>query len=33
LYKYVFMPAYNIIPEALAKRYAYKYSVTAVKVS
>jgi ubiquinone/menaquinone biosynthesis C-methylase UbiE len=32
LYKYIFMPAYNLIPETLAKRYAYKYSVTAVKI-
>jgi SAM-dependent methyltransferase len=32
LYTYGFMPAYNLIPEAIARRLAYKYSVTAVKV-
>ncbi len=32
LYKYGFKPVYNLIPESLAKRYAYKYSVTAVKI-
>jgi ubiquinone/menaquinone biosynthesis C-methylase UbiE len=32
LYKYVFMPLYNLIPESIAKRYAYKLSVTAIKV-
>lgn len=32
LYKYVFMPAYNLVPEPIAKQYAYKYSVTAVKL-
>jgi len=31
LYKYFFMPVYNIIPESIAKHYAYKYSVTGVK--
>jgi ubiquinone/menaquinone biosynthesis C-methylase UbiE len=31
LYKYVFMPIYNLVPESLARRYAYKYSVIAVK--
>lgn len=31
LYKYVFRPLYNLLPEALARRYAYKYSVVAVK--
>jgi hypothetical protein len=31
LYKYVFMPLYNLLPESLARRYAYKYSVIAVK--
>lgn len=31
LYKYVFRPLYNLIPESIAKRYAYKYSVIAVK--
>jgi hypothetical protein len=32
LYHYVFKPVYNLIPAAIAKRWAYKYSVTAVKV-
>lgn len=32
LYKYIFMPTYNLIPETLAKRFAYKLSITAVKV-
>jgi ubiquinone/menaquinone biosynthesis C-methylase UbiE len=32
LYKYGFKPLYNLIPELIAKRLAYKYSVTAVKV-
>jgi ubiquinone/menaquinone biosynthesis C-methylase UbiE len=32
LYKYGFRPVYNLIPESLAKRYAYKLSVTAIKV-
>jgi ubiquinone/menaquinone biosynthesis C-methylase UbiE len=31
LYKYGFMPLYNLIPEQAAKQLAYKYSVTAVK--
>jgi ubiquinone/menaquinone biosynthesis C-methylase UbiE len=31
LYKYGFKPAYNLIPAAIAKRLAYKLSVTAVK--
>jgi ubiquinone/menaquinone biosynthesis C-methylase UbiE len=31
LYKYVFKPAYNLIPLPIAKRYAYKLSVTAIK--
>jgi ubiquinone/menaquinone biosynthesis C-methylase UbiE len=31
LYIYVFRPLYNALPEALAKRFAYKFSVTAVK--
>lgn len=31
LYKYGFKPVYNLIPESIAKRFAYKYSVTAVK--
>jgi hypothetical protein len=32
LYKYGFKPAYNLIPEPLAKQLAYKLSVTAIKV-
>jgi ubiquinone/menaquinone biosynthesis C-methylase UbiE len=32
LYAYGFKPIYNLIPEPIAKRFAYKYSVTAVKV-
>jgi hypothetical protein len=32
LYKYGFMPLYNLIPEKLAKKFAYKLSVTAVKI-
>lgn len=31
-YKAVFRPVYNLLPEPIAKRWAYKYSVTAVKV-
>ena len=31
LYTYGFKPMYNLIPESLAKRLAYKYSVTAVR--
>lgn len=31
LYKYGFRPVYNLIPEKVAKRYAYKLSVTAIK--
>jgi ubiquinone/menaquinone biosynthesis C-methylase UbiE len=33
LYRYGFKPVYNALPEALAKKLAYKYSVTAVKVA
>jgi ubiquinone/menaquinone biosynthesis C-methylase UbiE len=32
LYKYCFQPVYNCLPESIAKKFAYKYSVTAVKV-
>ena len=32
LYTYGFKPVYNLIPGPIAKRLAYKYSVTAVKV-
>jgi 2-polyprenyl-3-methyl-5-hydroxy-6-metoxy-1,4-benzoquinol methylase len=31
LYTWVFAPIYNIMPKALAKKLAYKFSVTAVK--
>ncbi len=31
LYTYGFRPLYNLLPAPLAKRWAYKYSVTAVK--
>jgi ubiquinone/menaquinone biosynthesis C-methylase UbiE len=31
LYTYGFRPVYNLIPEPVARRFAYKYSVTAVK--
>lgn len=31
LYRYIFRPLYNLLPAALAKRLAYKFSVTAVK--
>jgi ubiquinone/menaquinone biosynthesis C-methylase UbiE len=30
-YKYVFRPLYNLLPERLAKSFAYKYSVIAIK--
>jgi ubiquinone/menaquinone biosynthesis C-methylase UbiE len=32
LYKYLFMPVYNSIPESIARKYAYKLSVTATKI-
>ncbi len=32
LYKYGFTPVYNLLPEEFAKRYAYKYSITAIKI-
>jgi ubiquinone/menaquinone biosynthesis C-methylase UbiE len=32
LYTYGFRPIYNLIPEPIAKRFAYKYSVTAIRV-
>ena len=32
LYVWIFRPVYNLLPESIAKRFAYKYSVTAVKV-
>ncbi len=31
LYTRVFMPLYNLLPEGMAKGFAYKYSVTAIK--
>ena len=31
LYKYGFRPVYNMFPKSVAKRFAYKYSVVAVK--
>jgi ubiquinone/menaquinone biosynthesis C-methylase UbiE len=31
LYTYVFKPVYNLVPAPIARRYAYKYSVTAIK--
>lgn len=31
LYRAIFRPFYNLLPESLAKRFAYKYSVVAVK--
>ena len=31
LYRWFFRPLYNLLPEPLALRFAYKYSVTAVK--
>jgi 2-polyprenyl-3-methyl-5-hydroxy-6-metoxy-1,4-benzoquinol methylase len=31
LYHYVFAPVYNLLPEPVALRYAYKLSVTAIK--
>jgi 2-polyprenyl-3-methyl-5-hydroxy-6-metoxy-1,4-benzoquinol methylase len=32
LYRYGFKPVYNLMPEPIAKRLAYKYSITAIKV-
>lgn len=32
LYRYGFAPVYNLLPEAVAKRFAYKSSISAVKV-
>lgn len=31
LYKYGFKPVYNLIPSPIARRLAYKYSITAIK--
>lgn len=33
LYRYGFKPVYNLVPEKLALKLAYKYSVTAVKIA
>jgi SAM-dependent methyltransferase len=32
LYTYCFKPIYNLLPDRLARRLAYKYSVTAIKI-
>jgi len=32
LYTWGFRPVYNLLPESVAKRFAYKYSVTGVKI-
>ena len=32
LYKFGFMPIYNLIPESIVRRFAYKFSVTAIKI-
>ena len=32
LYTHVFKPVYNLIPKIIAKRFAYKFSVTAIKI-
>jgi ubiquinone/menaquinone biosynthesis C-methylase UbiE len=32
LYTYLFKPVYNRVPEAIARRYAYKLSVTGIKI-
>jgi len=32
LYTYIFMPTYNLVPKSIAKRFAYKLSVTGIKV-
>jgi 2-polyprenyl-3-methyl-5-hydroxy-6-metoxy-1,4-benzoquinol methylase len=31
LYKWIFRPIYNLLPESISKRYAFKYSIIAVK--
>jgi len=31
LYTHIFKPLYNLLPEAIARRFAYKFSVTAIK--
>ena len=32
LYRWGFKPVYNMLPESIAKRLAYKFSVTATKI-
>jgi len=32
LYTYVLRPVYNLLPESFAKKFAYKFSVTAIKI-
>jgi SAM-dependent methyltransferase len=32
LYAHVLKPVYNLLPESIAKKFAYKFSVTAIKV-
>ena len=32
LYTYVLKPVYNLLPESIAKKFAYKLSVTAIKI-
>ncbi|HEX9388369.1 MAG TPA: hypothetical protein VF918_18735, partial [Anaerolineales bacterium] len=32
LYTYVLKPVYNLLPESVAKHFAYKLSVTAIKI-
>jgi hypothetical protein len=32
LYTYVLKPVYNLLPESVAKKFAYKFSVTAIKI-
>jgi hypothetical protein len=32
LYHKVLMPAYNLLPSSIALKYAYKISVTAIKI-
>jgi hypothetical protein len=32
LYTYILKPVYNLLPESVAKRLAYKFSVTAIKI-
>ncbi len=32
IYTWIFLPLYNLLPESLAKHFAYKFSVTAIKI-